>query len=84
VRIVGSGILGLLFVVLATGPLGAQGRADTVSLTLSEAVSRALATSEEVETARTQRLLADAQITQTRAGALPQISGGLVSSVRFT
>jgi outer membrane protein len=78
VRIVGSGILGLLFVVLATGPLGAQGRADTVSLTLSEAVSRALATSEEVETARTQRLLADAQITQTRAGALPQISGGLV------
>jgi outer membrane protein len=51
---------------------------DTVQLTLQQAVTRALATSEEVETARQQRALAAAQITQARAGALPQISGAVV------
>jgi outer membrane protein len=93
VRTTGSGVLGLLLAAVAAAPLGAQVRADTVSLTLSEAVARALATSEDVETARTQRLLADAQITQARSGALPQISGGLVynrtlasifDNIRFT
>jgi hypothetical protein len=49
-----------------------------VQLTLQQAVTRALATSEEVEMARQQRSLAAAQITQARAGALPQISGALV------
>jgi outer membrane protein len=55
---------------------GAPG--DTVRLTLEEAVSRAVATNEQVEAARAQRQLAGAQITQARSGALPQISGGVV------
>jgi outer membrane protein len=58
-------------------PAAAQ-RPDTVELTLQQAVTRALATSEDVETARQQRAQAAAQITQARAGALPQISGALV------
>jgi outer membrane protein TolC len=58
-------------------PAAAQ-RPDTVQLTLQQAVTRALATSEDVETARQQRAQAAAQITQARAGALPQISGAVV------
>jgi outer membrane protein len=49
-----------------------------VPLTLQEAVSRALTTSEEVQVARQQRAVAEAQITQARSGALPQVSGGVV------
>lgn len=64
--------------VLASQPLSAQEARDTLPLTLAEAVTRALATSEEVRTARAQRSLADAQITQARSGAFPQISGGVV------
>jgi outer membrane protein len=61
-----------------TGSLSAQTPADTLPLTLEAAVARALSTSEEVQTARAQRSLAEAQITQVRAGAFPQISAGLV------
>jgi outer membrane protein len=63
---------------LAAAPLAAQVPRDTLPLTLQGAVTRALATSEEVEAARQRRLLAEAQITQARSGALPQISGGVV------
>jgi outer membrane protein len=59
-------------------PLAAQVPADTARLTLQEAVARAVATSEEVEMARAQRSLAGAQITQARAGAFPQVTGGVV------
>jgi outer membrane protein TolC len=76
----------LLAAALGAAPASAQVRpgaaiaagADTLALTLNDAVSRALATSEDVESARTQRDLAEAQITQARAGAYPQVSGGLV------
>jgi outer membrane protein len=76
----------LLAAALGGAPASAQVRpgaaiaagADTLALTLNDAVSRALATSEDVESARTQRDLAEAQITQARAGAYPQVSGGLV------
>lgn len=67
-----------LLALLAAAPLAAQTPRDTVPLTLQEAVTRALATSEEVQTARAQRSLADAQIMQARSGAFPQISGGVV------
>jgi outer membrane protein len=68
----------LLAAVAAASPLTAQVPQDTLRLTLDAAVSRALSTSEEVETARQQRAMAGAQITQARAGALPQVSGGVV------
>jgi outer membrane protein len=70
--------VGVLVGVLAATPAGVQAQQDTLRLTLDAAVSRALATSEEVETARQQRAMAGAQITQARAGALPQVSGGVV------
>lgn len=64
---------------LAGGP-GAQAQVvgDTVALSLQEAVARALATAEEVENARQQRAVAGAQITQARAGALPQVTTNVV------
>ena len=54
--------------------------ADSVALTLEEALSRALGQSEEVRLARASVELADAQVTSTRAQALPQ----LTSSLRYT
>jgi outer membrane protein len=67
-----------LAAALLSMPAAAQVPADTVALTLQEAVTRALATNEDVQTVRTQQALAEAQITQTRAGAFPQIAGGVV------
>jgi outer membrane protein len=64
--------------VLSWSAVEAQVPADTVRLTLQDAVSRAVRESEEVQAARVQRSMADAQIVQARAGALPQISGGVV------
>lgn len=57
-------------------PVAAQ-RADSASLTLDEAVRRALGQSEEVRLARSQVELADAQVTSARSGALPQLSANL-------
>jgi outer membrane protein len=73
-----GGAAAAVVAALTAGPLGAQAPVDTLSLTLQDAVARALATSEEVQTAREQRSLAEAQITQARAGAFPQVSGGVV------
>jgi outer membrane protein len=85
--VVGLAVLAAMHVALAVvhvapgaaqvAPGAAQAR-DTLQLTLQQAVTRALATSEVVETARTQRAMAAAQITQARAGALPQVSGAVV------
>jgi outer membrane protein TolC len=82
VRSGSSGVVLLVVVLLAVvrgaAPAGAQTVQDTLPLTLQQAVARALATSEEVETARQQREMAGGQITQARAGALPQVNGALV------
>ncbi len=59
------------------GDAAAQTAVDTLRLDVSEAVSRALATGEEVALAREQVTRADAQIRQARAGAYPQLSGSL-------
>jgi hypothetical protein len=75
---VGTMSAALLAVAVMAAPLAAQAPADTLPLTLEQAVSRALGTNEEVQTARVQQSLAEAQITQTRAAAFPQISGGIV------
>jgi outer membrane protein TolC len=50
---------------------------DTVSLTLSGALARAMEQSEEIRLARARVELAESQIRSTRAQALPQISGAL-------
>jgi outer membrane protein len=61
---------------LADGTADAQPAAP-LPLSLDEAVARALDLSEEVRAARTQRALAESQIVQARAGALPQVSATL-------
>ncbi|HSH46935.1 MAG TPA: TolC family protein, partial [Longimicrobiales bacterium] len=62
---------------VADTPAGAVVPGDTVVLSLGEAVRRALAESQEVQLARSQVDLAEAQITSTRAQALPQINANL-------
>ena len=68
-----------LAAIALAAPLAAQGpaRADTVPLSLAEAVARATAQSEEVRLARSQVALAEARIRAARAAALPQIDGNL-------
>lgn len=61
----------------AAPPLAAQVPADTVPLSLEAAVARALGQSEEVRLARSAVELADAQVTEARAAALPQVSANL-------
>jgi outer membrane protein len=79
VTVAAASLPGVVLLPGASVPLAAQQLSqDTVRLSLSEAVSRAVALSEEVETARAQRSVASAQITQARAGALPQVSGSVV------
>lgn len=64
--------------LLAAAPAAAQAPGDTVGLTLQDAVRRAMAGNEDIQLARAQQGLANAQITQARAGAFPQVSGGVV------
>jgi len=52
-------------------------RGDSASLSLADAVSRALNQSEEIRLARTQVELADAQVTSARSAALPQLNANL-------
>lgn len=61
-------------VALLAGPAYAQNAPPALPLSLHEAVARALELSEEVRAARAQRALAESQIVQARAGALPQVS----------
>lgn len=68
--------------LLTGGPAAAQKTVpqappSATSLTLDEAVARATGDSEEVQLARSQVSLADAQVTAARSQALPQISGTL-------
>lgn len=52
-------------------------KADTVGLSLGDALDRAFGLSEEVRLARSQVELAKTQVTSARSAALPQISGSL-------
>jgi outer membrane protein TolC len=75
-------VVWLLPVVLAlheTAPCAAQAAppGDTLRLTLTEAVARALNRSEEIAVARAQLAQADAQVTQATSAALPQVATGL-------
>jgi outer membrane protein len=72
-----------LAAVLAAAPaaLGAQtpaaGARDTVALSLDAAVQRALGQSEEVRLAQSQVEIAESQVREARAGALPQVSANV-------
>jgi outer membrane protein len=52
-------------------------RADSVAITLGDAIGRAVGQSQEVRLARAQVDLARAQVTSARSAALPQVNGGL-------
>lgn len=68
----------VLFLPLTFVPAvsGAQ-RSDSISISLNDALARALGESEEVRLARASVDMADAQVTSTRAQALPQFNGSL-------
>ncbi len=63
----------------AAAPASAQLPADTLPLTVGQAVVRALEVGEEAALAREQMELAETQITQARSGAFPQLN----ASVRY-
>ena len=87
----GALVLATLLVAGAGGPArptvaGAQAtptpradtaRADSVAITLGDAIGRAVGQSQEVRLARAQVDLARAQVTAARSAALPQVNGGL-------
>ncbi|MET0396933.1 MAG: TolC family protein, partial [Longimicrobiaceae bacterium] len=58
-------------------PPAAAAPADSAALSLDEAVRRAMGESQEVRLARSQVQLADAQVSATRAQALPQLGANL-------
>lgn len=68
-----------LSVLLAPQQLGAQqmGEQDTLRISITEAVERALAESEEIAAARSMVDQAASQVTQATSAALPQLSGNL-------
>ncbi len=63
---------------LLAAPAVAAGQApDTLCLSLTQAVERALDRSEEIATARARLSQADARVTQANAASLPQLTAGL-------
>lgn len=61
----------------AGGMRGGAGGADSLELTLADAVERATSASEEIRLARAQVDLAGSQVRSVRSSALPQINGSL-------
>lgn len=68
---------------LALAAPGAAWGQDSVELSLPEAVSRALGESQEVRLARAQVEIAETQVRETRAGALPQVNATLAYTRTF-
>jgi outer membrane protein len=66
-----------VLVVVSGRSVEAQPEPAALALSLDAAVARALERSEEVRAARAQRALAESQIVQTRAQALPQVSANV-------
>lgn len=60
-----------------SAPLAGPARADSVAITLDDAIGRAVGQSQEVRLARAQVDLARSQVTSARAAALPQVNGGV-------
>lgn len=75
-----AAVLGATLWLGAATSLAAQQAAapgDTVRLNLGAAVSRGVTMSEQVQTTRAAREIAEGQVVQARAGALPQVNGVL-------
>jgi outer membrane protein TolC len=66
-------IIAAVFAVLAASSLAAAQRADTLQLSLPNAISIALDRSDEVRLSRATTDIADAQVGAARASALPQL-----------
>jgi outer membrane protein len=66
----------LCFLAMSGAPGAAQ--EPPVRLSVEEAVRRAVDRSEEVQVAQAQQALAESQVVQARAGALPQVNASLV------
>lgn len=67
-----------VLVFMTITPVEGQSWEEPLPLSLEEAVQRSQAESEEVRLARAQRALAESQVVQTRAGALPQVNASVV------
>lgn len=63
--------------VSASAPVAAQSPADTLRISLQEAVDRALRDSDEIAAAEATLVTAEAQVVQATSGALPQIRSNL-------
>jgi outer membrane protein TolC len=72
-----------LAAALAAGPARAQTAADTLRLSLEQAVQRALTQSEEVRLSRAQVHETEGQVREAFAGALPQINGSVTYTRQF-
>ena len=70
-------LLLFLWLLASAAALSAQTPADSVRLSLPEALQRAYSQSEEIRLAQNQVELADAEVRSVRAGALPQINANL-------
>jgi outer membrane protein TolC len=69
----------LLFLLVPFGMAGAAAAQEApLRISLEEAVNRAVSTSEEVRLAQANQALAESQVVQARAGALPQVNASLV------
>lgn len=68
---------GVTVLASQTPPIPAVGAGDTVSISLDEALARALNQSEEIGLARSRLRQAEAQVTSVRAAALPQVNANL-------
>jgi len=76
-------LAGMLLAAVAATQVGAQSPAAPVRLSLDEAVQRALASGEEMRTARAQVREANGQVTEAWAAALPQVTSSVVYTRQF-
>ena len=66
-------VIAVVFALLAAPPFVAAQRADTLQLSLPNAISIALDQSDEIRLTRAQAEIADAQVGAARSSALPQL-----------
>jgi outer membrane protein len=76
-------ILTIFLTAVARGPLAAQAPADTLRLTLDEAVQRAVDQSFAMRLARADVIDANGQVREALSSALPQVTGSLTYTRQF-
>ena len=73
----------LIALAVLAAPAAAQAPADTLRLTLDQAVQRALDQGSDMQLARAAVLEANGQVREALSGALPQITGSVVYTRQF-